>query len=104
MQRITSELLRVIHTVGTPTWKRLFIGFIVFALPIIFFVELADEVFEQDTLAVDEAILRHVYSWSNPALDAFVVATTDLGYVWWVGFITFIILLLCINNDNIRVR
>lgn len=98
MQRIISEFSRVIHTIGTPTWKRLFIGFIVFVLPIILFVELADEVFEKDTLVVDEAILRHVYSWSNPSLDAFVVATTDLGYVWWVGLITIIILLLCIKH------
>jgi undecaprenyl-diphosphatase len=98
MQRITSEIMRVLHTVGPKTWKQIAIGFVAFVLPLILFIGIADEVLEKETIPVDVAILQKAYSLSNPTLDAFVVATTDLGYIWFVGCMALIILFVCIKR------
>lgn len=102
MQRIKVELRRVFHAIGITTWKRLILGFFIFVLPLLLFIQLTDEVFEQETLPFDEAILRQINMLSNRTLDGFVVATTDIGYIWFVGLAAVIILLLCIKRHAYR--
>lgn len=97
MQHIREELVKIIRSIKPETWKLLVLGFVTFVIPAILFVALADEVIERETIIVDEAVLRGINMYQSPALDQFVLATTDLGYVWWVGFTTLVIVLACVK-------
>lgn len=57
------------------------VAFIVIALTSILFVELADEVREQETLGVDRAILTAINQRSTPFLDTVMPVATDIGGV-----------------------
>lgn len=70
------------------TWLRIATAFIVTAVPVFFFVELADEVREREALPYDEAALHTVNSVASPLLDALVVSTTQLGGVLGVMVLT----------------
>lgn len=98
MQRFKVELLRVLLAIGPKTWRRIGIGFVAFVLPMIIFIGIADEVLEKETIPADVVILHGAYRLSDPALDTFVVATTDIGYIWFVGLAALIILLVCIRK------
>ena len=100
MQKMRVEVVRIIRSVKPETWKLLVLGFVAFALPVILFVELADEVIERETIMIDEAILRGINTYESPALDNFVIGATDLGYVWWVGFMTIVLLLTCVKYKH----
>ena len=102
MDRTRDEIIRVFHAVGIATWRRLAISFLAFALPVFLFVQLADEVRDQETASFDKNVLLSVNSISNDALDAFVVATTDLGYVWWVAFATIVAASLCVRAHRYK--
>ena len=102
MQRFKVELLRVLLAIGPKTWRRIGIGFVAFVLPMIIFIGIADEVLEKETIPADVVILHGAYRLSDPALDTFVVATTDIGYIWFVGLAALIILLVCIRKKPIR--
>ena len=65
--------------VSVTTWRQLAVAFLVFALPVFAFAQLADEVREQDTLWFDEAALRAINVLATPWLDSSVVALTQLG-------------------------
>ena len=97
MERVRDEIIRIFHAVSLATWRRLLICFVSFVVPIMLFVQLADEVREQETLPFDQQVLLAVNSISSSSLDAIVLATTDLGYIWWVGFATLVTVLLCVK-------
>lgn len=63
------------------SWLRLGVAFAALFVPIYLFVQLADEVREQETLWFDEAILRAVNSFSSGLLDTLAVVMTQLGGV-----------------------
>ncbi len=88
--KLLRDGVRVIRSVHADTWKLLVVAFVLFVVPTVLFVELADEVLEQETIILDEAVLRAINRHQSPVLDSIVTATTDLGYVWWVGLIAII--------------
>lgn len=61
-------------------------SFAVFLLAVIGFAELADEVHDGDTLAIDQAILRAINTTAAPGWDTFYLGITQLGGV--VGIIS----------------
>ena len=83
-----SELFRFVHVLSARSWRRLGIAFALIAIPVLGFVQLVDEVRDQDTLPYDEAILRAINTISSPGLDALVVAVTQLGGVIGVVVLT----------------
>ncbi len=98
--KLLREGIRIVRSVQIGTWKLLIVAFVMFVIPTVLFVELADEVLEQETTVVDESILRTINTYQSPTLDIIVTATTDLGYVWWVGFFTLIALMICVKNKR----
>ncbi len=100
MQKAVHDIIQIIRSVQSDTWKLLIVAFVLFIIPTFLFVELADEVFEQETTTVDEAILRGINTYESPTLDSIVTATTDLGYVWWVGLITILTVTVCIRYKH----
>lgn len=102
MERLINQALRAFQLVDAPTWRRILLSFVAFVLPLIVFVQLADEVAEQDTLIFDQQVLIAINGISNTTLDQIVVSTTDFGYVWWVGFATLVAFLLCIKARMYR--
>ena len=79
------ELFRL---VSKQSLRRLAVAFVVLIAPVFFFVELADEVKDQETLLVDEAVLRGVNSLASPQLDTVAVILTQLGGVVGVVALT----------------
>lgn len=55
------------------------IVFVVFAVAVLSFAKIANEVGEQETLAADTYILQSVNSMSTPFLDAVIPIVTDIG-------------------------
>lgn len=102
MTNIIAEILRIVHTVGAATWRRLFVAFLAFVIPLLLFVQLADEVGEQETLRYDERVLLAINSLSSDTLDRIIGATTDLGYTWWVGLVTIVAVSLCVKSRNYK--
>lgn len=58
----------------------LLLVFVGLLLPLWGFVELADEIHEQEVIAFDDPILRFAHGLATPALDRFFVVVTDIGY------------------------
>ena len=79
------ELFRL---VSKQSLRRLAVAFVVLIAPVFFFVELADEVKDQETLLVEEAVLRGVNSLASPQLDTVAVILTQLGGVVGVVALT----------------
>lgn len=102
MTNIIAEILRIVHIVSAATWRRLFVAFLAFVIPLLLFVQLADEVGEQETLRYDEQVLLAIYSLSSDTLDRIIGATTDLGYTWWVGLVTIVAVSLCVMSRNYK--
>lgn len=75
-------------------WRRLAIVSVLFILPLVLFMELADGVKERDTLRFDEAVLRTVNTFASPVLDDLMVLVTHLGGVIGVLIATVGLLLL----------
>ena len=65
---------------------------------VIGFVEIAEEVFEGETLWFDEAILNGINGYSSPFWDIFFVIVTQFGGVFGIIAITLGILALLINR------
>jgi len=53
-------------------------------LPLAGFAALADEIHEAESLHFDDALLLRMHSIASPALDAFFVLFSKLGYQWGV--------------------
>lgn len=65
----------------TRTWLRLATAFGTFLVPVFLFVQLADEVQEQETLTFDVAVLEAINNYSSTFLDVLTVVLTQLGGV-----------------------
>ena len=74
-----SRIASLFKTFSPRTWRQLVVAFLIFAVPVFGFAQLADEVREQDTLRFDEAVLRAVNTLATPTLDAAVIGLTQLG-------------------------
>lgn len=77
MRRIAQKL----SVLSPETWRQVTVVFIMFAVPAFVFVQLADEVRDQDTLGFDEAVLQAVNTLASPGLDALMAGLTELGGV-----------------------
>lgn len=75
---------RMLDTFMRKIWWRIGLAFALVITSAALFVELADEVREQETLPIDESILRVINSISSPLLDGVMVVLTQLGGVWGV--------------------
>jgi len=69
----------------------LFVGVL---LPLLVFVQLADEVHECEKLAFDNPILLNAYGLSGPGLDQFFVVVAKLGYEGVIALEIMIVLVL----------
>ena len=58
--------------------------FVCLLLPLAGFVTLADEIHEAESLHFDQALLWRMHGLASPALDAFFVLMSRLGYQWGV--------------------
>ncbi|MEO5498987.1 MAG: phosphatase PAP2 family protein [Candidatus Saccharimonadales bacterium] len=83
-----ASMISIISIFSDATWRRLFIAFICVTGPIFLFINLADEVRDNDTLVFDEMILRTVNGFETPLLDAVTVGLTQLGGVVGVTVLT----------------
>lgn len=63
---------------------RIVVLFICLLLPLAGFVTLADEIHEAESLHFDQALLWRMHSLASPAVDAFFVLASRLGYQWGV--------------------
>lgn len=79
-KRIKAALLSL-SGIKTSTWRTLALMFVLYVLPVVLFVKLADEVLEHDTLDFDVAVLEAVRSLAQPWLDPIIVALTNIGGV-----------------------
>lgn len=59
-------------------------GLAIAALSLWAFIEIADEVLEQETETIDVAVLQALQSLHNPLLDRLVIGITYLGDPFWV--------------------
>lgn len=76
--------------------------FVAFLLLVIGFVEVAEEVFEGETLWFDEAILTTINSYSSSFWDMFFVTVTQLGGVLGIIATTSGILLLLVGRGKYK--
>lgn len=70
---------KVLQVFSARTWRLLAFAFALLIAPVFGFVQLADEVRENETLMYDEQVLQWINSYSTPWLDAFMAGLTELG-------------------------
>ena len=70
------------------TLYRLALAFAVLIVPVMLFVELAEEVHEGEVLGLDEAVLRGVNGFASPTLDILAVVVTQFGGLLGVVVLT----------------
>lgn len=63
---------------------KLGMAFGLFVLPLIFFLQIVDEVRENETLWLDEGILREINKISGPELNGVMSVLTNFGGALWV--------------------
>ena len=63
---------------------RLLVLFVCLLLPLAGFVALAEEIHEAESLYFDQALLWRMHGLASPALDAFFLLMSRLGYQWGV--------------------
>lgn len=69
--------------------RRLLVGAVLFWVPVLIFIKLAEEVQSGDTLTYDRALLNFIYGpMSSPQLDPYIVAVTNLGSPVGVAIMT----------------
>jgi membrane-associated phospholipid phosphatase len=90
--------LRWLKPLATP----LAIAFVVIGLMAVTFGLLADEVHEGSTQTFDTSILLAINDLSNPVLDRFFTAVTELASVWFVGVVGLSIIAELIKKQRIR--
>lgn len=88
--------MKQLSSIHSRLWRwlslRLGISFIVFVALVAVFVALADEVREQETLAIDQWILQAVHGFENSFLDHTVPIFTEVGGAIGVTLLSAIIL------------
>lgn len=67
------------QAVDRKTWIKLIISYGIFFLLAFAFTELAEEVMEESTMALDIAVLKAINDHSTPGLDRMVLLLTDLA-------------------------
>lgn len=82
------QILRELTIFSRHTIYRLVVAFVVLLLPIFLFVELAEEVKENETIQLDEAILRAINSFASSELDTAAVIITQLGGIIGTSVLT----------------
>ncbi|MCA1022361.1 phosphatase PAP2 family protein [Halobacillus litoralis] len=60
------------------------IGFFLMGAAFYGFIELAEDVMEDEKFAVDQAVSNLTAALSTPGLDQFMGTVTELGSVWWI--------------------
>lgn len=78
-----AEAAGVRHWLAHNAW-RIAVLFVCLLLPLAGFVALADEIHEAESLHLDHALLWRMHGLASPALDAFFVLMSRLGYQWGV--------------------
>lgn len=73
---------------SSETLWRLVLAFMFLVIPVLLFVELAEEVREGEALLLDEQILQTINGYSSPLLDTLTVGFTQLGGVIGVVVLT----------------
>lgn len=76
--------------------------FVLFVLPVVLFVNLADEVLEHETLPFDEAVLHAIHGMSHTAFDPVVIALTNIGGPLGATIVTAVIALLLLAAKQRR--
>jgi membrane-associated phospholipid phosphatase len=86
----TTDILPIKPTtrISKATVLRLFAAFALFAVPIIIFAELADEILDGEKLPFDAAILLWLNSIATPFLDSFFIVVTNLGAALGIVILT----------------
>jgi membrane-associated phospholipid phosphatase len=84
MQKLLIQLAEIWKNQVHPPMASFFAFFSVFWLGICIvttylLAEISDEVLEQDSFAIDKAILLHIHQLANPTLDILMVSITRLG-------------------------
>ena len=82
------RLLGLFNVFSRKTLLRLIVAFVVLVVPVLGFVELAEEVREGETLLVDEKILQSVNVLASPTLDTVMIILTQFGGVIGVTVLT----------------
>ena len=67
--------------VGPTTLRKLLVAFGLFMLPVLLFGYIAHQVFEGDTVQLDDRLLLAIHHRSTPILNEIVLRTTDIGGV-----------------------
>lgn len=81
--------------------KRLLVAAILFWIPMIIFLEIADEIREGEPIRGDTAVLQWLNSLSSPALDTFMIAATNTsGPIQAVVIAAIIIVILLLNKKR----
>lgn len=102
IEKLWEELVALTHVLSRQTWKKIIGFFVLYVLPVVLFVGLADEVRDRDTLVFDEMILQAIHDFASHGLDNFALTVTDLGYTWWVGGLTVAGVLLLVYRHRLR--
>jgi membrane-associated phospholipid phosphatase len=82
------DWLRQFNVFSKRTISRLVLAFVVLTVPVMAFVELAEEVGEGESLPVDQAILRTINAHASPLFDTAAVILTEFGGVIGVTVLT----------------
>lgn len=82
------RLLRLFNVFSRKTLLRLVVAFVVLVVPVLGFVELAEEVREGETLLIDEKVLQSVNGLASPTLDTVMIVLTQFGGVIGVTALT----------------
>jgi membrane-associated phospholipid phosphatase len=85
-----------------PALKRMGPGAAALWIPVIAFSAIANEVIEREPLPFDAPILNYLHSLATPALDRFVVFTTDFGGVVFILIASALLAALCYRFINRR--
>jgi membrane-associated phospholipid phosphatase len=81
--RIEQPWTRLWRTIVEHRWQLLLL-FVLVLLPLYGFGELAEEVVQQEAFGWDDPILLFVHNLGSPALDAFMLFMSRVGYQWGV--------------------
>ncbi|MEB3282079.1 MAG: phosphatase PAP2 family protein [Lyngbya sp.] len=89
-KKITSRILTLLFSLVSS-------GLILSALSLWVFFEIAEEVLEQETKALDTAILQHFQSWHTPLLNQIFIGVTFLGNPNFLILFTLVVSLILIH-------
>jgi membrane-associated phospholipid phosphatase len=83
-------------------WRSLLLAFLLYSLPMIAFVSIADEILEQEPLPGDTAVLQAVHALDSQVLNSVVPIVTNLGGMAGVVILTLLAIVLLVMRRRIR--